>query len=773
MTTRETVLIIDNRRDNVELLADNVLRPNGYGTSVAYDGEEGLAKALDERPDLIIMDVSIPRLSGLDVLQRLRESGSDIPVILMTFHGSEQAAVQAFRLGAHDYIIKPYRAEDILGSVSRAMAEQRLRRERDELTEAIAYAHRHGEQRLKELSILSSIGKSVTALLDQDRLLTRIVEAAVYITGAEEGFLLMVEPESGELYMRAARGLGEKYARGFRLKVSDSIAGEVVRTGKPVVITGSKQGDLLKLKTGYLVKSLLHVPLKIGEKVIGVLSVDHMQEDHEFSNHDLYLLSTLADYAAIALDNARLRVGRARDIVTGELDPSLVSPLPQETAQPSPIGEALADHQVAIEGRLQAGGSLLSGLHEQVTSLEIWMEGIATEERNLTDIGAQVGTTATVSAPAEPLPAEPPPTGQASLVSGHEMDAILDAMEEGILLVDSSDQIVLANRTAEAFLGRRLVNHPIGEACDDPRWLKTYQIVRAASQLRGDTPGSELTGAMTRLAVSQRMLRAAFRLDLRPRQSEMGTVIILTDVTAEREAERAKESFASAISQELRTPITSIMGYTDLLMGESVGALEDAQRRFLSRVRANAEKIGGQLNSLLAMSSVDNRQLQVRAEAMDLALAVDEAVGAVRDRIIDREQMLDVSVEPDLPPVDADPDAMYHILTNLLQNAHRCSPDGTHIVLRASRVRYDGDSYVSVAVTDAGGGLSSEDSKRVFNRYYRSDSAHVSGLGDPDIVLPVVKVLVEAHGGRLWMESESGVGTTFTALFPQRGSEQV
>lgn len=769
MTTRETVLIIDNRRDNIELLADNVLRPNGYGVSVAYDGEEGLAKALDERPDLIIMDVSIPRLSGLDVLTRLREAGNKVPVILMTFHGSEQAAVQAFRLGAHDYIIKPYSAQVVLDSISRAMAVQRLRRERDELTEAIAYAHRHGEQRLKELSILSSIGKSVTALLDQDRLLTRIVEAAVYITGAEEGFLLMVEPESGELYMRAARGLGEKYARGFRLKVSDSIAGEVVRTGQPVVITGSKQGDLLKLKTGYLVKSLLHVPLKIGEKVIGVLSVDHMQEDHEFSNHDLYLLSTLADYAAIALDNARLRVGRAHDIVTGELDPNLVPPLPQEMAPPLQIWAIMADHQVAIEERLQAGGSLLSGLHEQAKSLEIWLEGIAQQERDLTAVSAQVRAT-TVSEPVEAPSTQVPPTGQAPMASGYEMDAILDAMEEGILLVDTNDQIVLANRTAEAFLGRRLSKHPVAEVCEDPRWMKTYQIVRAASQLRGDTPGSELTGAMTRLAVSQRMLRAAFRLDLRPRQSETGTVIILTDVTAEQEAERAKESFASAISQELRTPVTSIMGYTDLLMGESVGALEDAQRRFLSRVRANAEKIGGQLNSLLAMSSVDNRQLQVRAEVMDLALAVDEAVGAVRDRIIDREQMLDVSVEPDLPPVNADPDAMYHILTNLLQNAHRSSPAGTHIVFRASRVQFDGESYVSVAVTDAGGGLASEDVKRVFNRYYRSDSAHVAGLGDPDMMLPVVKVLVEAHGGRIWMESEHGVGTTFTAIFPQRGS---
>ena len=124
------------------------------------------------------------------------------------------------------------------------------------------------------------------------------------MTGAEEGTLMLVDKDSGELYMRAARGLGEKYARGFRLRVEDSIAGQVVRTGQPFLESGDAQR--LKVKTGYLVKSLMYVPLKAGQEVIGVLSVDNKVSNTPFTESDVYLLSALADYASIAIVNARL-----------------------------------------------------------------------------------------------------------------------------------------------------------------------------------------------------------------------------------------------------------------------------------------------------------------------------------------------------------------------------------------------------------------------------------------------------------------------------------
>jgi signal transduction histidine kinase len=429
----------------------------------------------------------------------------------------------------------------------------------------------------------------------------------------------------------------------------------------------------------------------------------------------------------------------------------------------SPVGDLLQSHRIQVDERLRAGGELLSDLRSQVASLEIWLDGIASQEQKLMQLGDQIG--------AIPMPVQQPAPPEIGNL-GWQMDMILNTMVEGVLVIDPGDRVVMANKMAEAILEGKLVGRSVEDVCDDPRWIKTYQIVKAAAGLRKEQPGSELTGATTRLAIAQRMLRASFRIDLKPGRAPAGIVVIVSDVTAEREAERAKDSFITSASQELRTPMTSIVGYTDLLLSESVGTLEDAQHMFLSRIRTNAERIGGQLNNLLAMVDVDNRQLAVRAEAMDLGSSVQEAVDAVRSRAIERQQVLDISVEPGLPLVDADPDAMYHVLTNLLQNAHRCSPDRSRIVLRAGRVRHENEMYVSVSVTDSGGGVAPEDFKKVFNRFYRSDSQHVRGLGDPEMSLPIVKVLVEAHGGRVWMDSVAGAGTTFTALLPIHSAER-
>ncbi len=300
----ELVLVVDDRDDSLQFLTDYILAPNGYRYITAKDGATGLDLAIKQNPALIIMDLKMPKMTGLEVLQALNERGINIPVILMTFHGSEETAVQAFRLGARDYIIKPYETSEMLQAIDRALTEVRLRRERDELHEGIMKVNRQLEQRVKELQIIYNIGKSVTALLDLEKLLNRIVEAARYITGAEESSLLLVDRKTGDLYMRAQQGVGERFARGFRVKSQDTIAGEVVRTGEPFIHSGDAQS--LKVKTGYLVKSLVYVPLKVGNNVIGVLLVDNKIANRAFTENDVYLLQALADYAAIAIHNARL-----------------------------------------------------------------------------------------------------------------------------------------------------------------------------------------------------------------------------------------------------------------------------------------------------------------------------------------------------------------------------------------------------------------------------------------------------------------------------------
>jgi signal transduction histidine kinase/DNA-binding response OmpR family regulator len=302
----ETVLVADDRSDNVDFLRQYVLEPNGYRVRSGIDGREALSIALKEDVDLVISDLVMPNLNGLELMEELRKAGKEIPTILMTFHGSEETAVNAFRLGARDYIIKPFTVEEMTEAIDRALAEARLRRERDELTQHLLQANRQLEQNIKELRILYGLGRSVTSLLDLELVLNRVVEAAVYLTGAEEGSLMLIDEESGDLYMRAARGIGEKHARGFRVRVEDSIAGRVLRTGEPIALGGTRQDDVYKVKTDYFVKALLNVPLKVGDEVIGVLAVNNRDAARAFGSRHLRMLMALAIYASISIYNARL-----------------------------------------------------------------------------------------------------------------------------------------------------------------------------------------------------------------------------------------------------------------------------------------------------------------------------------------------------------------------------------------------------------------------------------------------------------------------------------
>src|SRR5688572_6316547 len=253
----ELVLIVDDAKQSVDFITNYVLKPHNYRFLVAYNGEEGLRLALKENPDLILLDMSLPRMSGIQVLDALRSHEVKTPVIMMTFHGSETLAVQAFRLGAKDYLLKPFTDSEMLEAMERALAEMRLRQERDELTRCLLLSNQELEKRLRELNTLFGIGKSVTSLLDHDKLLARLVEAAIYLTGAEAGSLMLVDPETNELYMVAARGIDERVVRSFRLKVEDSLAGRVITTGQPLILGGR---NITKVKTSYLVRSLIYVP---------------------------------------------------------------------------------------------------------------------------------------------------------------------------------------------------------------------------------------------------------------------------------------------------------------------------------------------------------------------------------------------------------------------------------------------------------------------------------------------------------------------------------
>ncbi len=328
----EKILIADDRRENLLFLANSILRPEGYEVITAMDGKQALDKALAEKPDLIITDLKMPRMSGLEVIAALRKAGADIPVILTTFYGSEQAAIQAFRLGAKDYIVKPYEAKEMLESVERALVEQRLRRETMSLKEG-AEITRHLEERVRQLHSLCGIGKALFLSHNPEDVMRVVVEAAIYLTGASSGQLFLLNPETQELELRAVRGPSEARARSVRLPGADPVADQAFKTGRALI---AERSDGVEGKVPRLA-----APLRVHEKAFGVLGVDS-KPDYLFSENDRYQIGILADFAAVALTNAQTIEDLKSQVVTLKAQPGEMPGQGQEVPLPV-LNESIAE----------------------------------------------------------------------------------------------------------------------------------------------------------------------------------------------------------------------------------------------------------------------------------------------------------------------------------------------------------------------------------------------------------------------------------------------
>ncbi len=299
----EKILIIDLDAGLLETVAEQVLASHGFRPLFARGQDEAMKTAVAESPHLLMLH--LPMDSSLRLLRRLAQTDCLIPSIVLVERESDHVAVEFFRLGVQDYLVYPFAAEDVLQAV-RSVLDQGVRSpDHWQMAGDLAVFNRELEQRVKEFGMLLGIGRSVNSLLDLDLILTRVTEAAVFITHAEEGYLLLLDAETGELQLRAAQNLGEMQAQGFSLRVEDSIAGMVVSSGKPILLGGDGAQNL-KVKTGYLVRSLLNVPLKANGQVIGVLGVDNQVSTARFTLTHLRRLSALADMAATAVENARL-----------------------------------------------------------------------------------------------------------------------------------------------------------------------------------------------------------------------------------------------------------------------------------------------------------------------------------------------------------------------------------------------------------------------------------------------------------------------------------
>ncbi len=344
-----------------------------------------------------------------------------------------------------------------------------------------------------------------------------------------------------------------------------------------------------------------------------------------------------------------------------------------------------------------------------------------------------------------------------------DLEERIDRGEVGLLVTNEVGEIRLADP-----LARQILRMPDGEVTWTPLdgAYASGEWVRTVAELLSGSPDA------------RRSAHLSFEVAGRAVEAELVTLVGRdgkTDglaVTLQTEGSLAAQREAIAgIADEFRTPMTSITGYTDLLLSEQGGILTEIQRQFLDRVNANVEQMGQLLNDLVRLASPDARGVNLEPQPINVAKIVEAGVEGLEARFRERSLQVKLNVPQQLPPVRADRDSFYQVMIRLLSNAALCSQEGSEVVVDAvtavgEKVEGNGAGYIQVSVTDTGGGIAPEDFPKVFRRFYRADQPLVQGMGERGVGMAVAKTLVEANGGKIWVETEPGKGSTFAFTLP-------
>lgn len=633
---REHTILLAFPNPEVSRLLAQVLRSAGFQIVTAESVDQANQMLAQQVPSLAIMHHNIDNRAGLDTASQWAEDHPDLPIILFFEYETVESLKAALRAGVSGTISLPVKNDELLKLIDRALRQSRQVGKwlKHETVRATGFL----QQRIDELEALTRVGQAITRSLDLDTSLRAVVDAAVELTRAEEGSLLLVDEVTGELYMHASRNFNEDFVRTFRLSIQDTLAGSVVRTGKPLVLD---QSTPQKIKTTYLVNNLIYVPLFRQSEVIGVLGVDNRMSPAAFNTRDVNILTALADYAVIAIENARL--------------------------------------------------------YDQTSS-----------ERA-------------------------------------KLESILARIEDGVIVFNNEQRLMLINETAQYALqieDDHLVGSLAAELITQPDLLALIQ-----------SGGSGYSNRCEFQSQDGRIFNA--QLTAIP---DIGLALTLHDLTNLKKLDRIKNDFVSTVSHDLRSPLTAILGYVELI--ERAGPTTEMQRDFIRRVQLNVHNITSLVDDLVSLGRIE-AGFDLRREAISLEQLVRHSCESLHRSVEDRRIQLSLDLAHNLPSYYGNPLQIRQMVDHLLDNALKYTPQGGCISVQVTQE----DQQAILQVSDSGMGISPVDLPYIFDKFYRGSnaSAETTGTG---LGLSIVRSIVENHKGRIWVDTSPDKGSTFTVVLP-------
>jgi two-component system phosphate regulon sensor histidine kinase PhoR len=328
-----------------------------------------------------------------------------------------------------------------------------------------------------------------------------------------------------------------------------------------------------------------------------------------------------------------------------------------------------------------------------------------------------------------------------------ELATMLDSMQEAVVAITPEGYVRWSNAVMRRIAGTQIhPGRPLVHAVRDPEVLACIRAALQHSEVRFGRASSLAPGRI-------------FEINAAPLPSG-GALVVLHDVTGIEAAEKSRRDFIANVSHELRTPLTSIQGYVETLV-EDPHPNPETTREFLGVILKNATRMNRLTEDLLALASVESPNYKVTPQPTRASALVEDAIESLGGMVVDSEVELESAGAPDAL-IMADPDAMNQVFGNLIENALKYGKAGGRIRVGAQLL----ETEVEFSVKDFGPGIAFEHLERIFERFYRVDKARSRESGGTGLGLAIVKHIVQAHGGRIWAESELGSGATFHFTLP-------
>lgn len=796
----ERILVVDDDPSVVEVCV-GLLQGVGYEAEGVTDASSALDRVTHGSYDLVLADIVMPKLDGFALIGAIHEIDPSIGIVIITAYGTLEMSIEALSKGAQGFIVKPFGEKQLETAVGNALARRRLARE---------------SIRLEALIPLFGASQQFMQSSDLDSLLDGILRISQRETGAGRVALLLFDALAKEYAVAATMGMSDD---AVEREVLEALASHIVEQGESVLLF---DGDRASSRFTHAVDqlraaSMMALPLRAGGVPTGVLVLIKDQREDSFSHADLEFLTILGGQAAAALVNARLldetrrrltesqallelsrgmteslQTDRLLQLVVDsamrliphgnkcvihlieetEADGQLL--LARYSSEPDPsqvtgsgipagqgiAGQALLTRQTISVSNVDSDPRFLQlasgeGLRSLLVSpLFVGDRDIGTlsinsvvedafgadEERLLTTLALQAAVALEQARLVESIVTEK-----------RRVEAIIQSMADGLIMLDKAGRVTALNPALERMLGiphERVIGRVLADLEDDE------VMRRLASICHIETP-------VEHVSIDQRVFQVYSSTVLDSAGGILGYVRVVHDITRLREADRLKDEFISNVSHELRTPLFSIRGFLELMKNGKVPE-EETRREFVDAMYRKTLHLNRLVDDLLDISRMESGTFQFQAGPLAIRPLILQAASEMQFAAQEKGVLLEASVPKALPPVWGDPNRLKQVVLNLLDNAIKFTSEGGEVSIRAKAL----EEELEVEVQDAGVGIPAPALDKLFTRFYQVDASSTRRSGGAGLGLSISQQIVGAHGGRMWVESEVGKGSTFRFTVP-------